>query len=84
MTKTVPQVDQILRRMHAFIDHAGDRPKASMRLSVEDVRWLAAEIEAGREAFGQIAQEKQDLKLQNDQLQLSIRMLNINRPQKER
>ena len=54
---TVKEVDKILERMHAFLESTAGRPKTSMRLSLSDVQWVVAEIEAGREAFGQVVRE---------------------------
>lgn len=61
-TQDTLQVDTVLRRMHGFLQGSIGRPKASMRLSESDVRWLLAEIEGGREACAALAGENRLLK----------------------
>jgi len=53
--KTQPEVDRIVERMKAFLDNpCPDGPKR-LSMSREDQRWVVAEIEGGREAFGTLS-----------------------------
>lgn len=63
--QTVPEVDQILARLRQM---GGD----SVALSQADARWLLAEINGGREAFGTLVQQKKGLEQQVAQMRRTI------------
>lgn len=63
--QTTPVVNQVLARLR----QAGDD---AITLSRDDVRWLLAEIEGGREAFGTLVQQKKGLEQQVAQMRRTI------------
>ena len=63
--QTIPEVDQVLARLRQVGDN-------SITLSLDDVRWLLAEIDGGREAFGAVVQKKNGLEQQAKQMRRTI------------
>jgi len=63
--QTLPEVDQVLARLRQM---DGD----SIALSQDDVRWLLAEIDGGREAFGTLVQQKKGLEQRVAQMRRTI------------
>lgn len=63
--QTSPEVDQVLARLR---QKEGD----SIVLSRDDARWLLAEIDGGREAFGTLVQQKRGLEQQVAQMRRTI------------
>lgn len=70
--KTQPEVDRIVERMKAFLDNpCPDGPKR-LSMSREDVRWVVAEIEGGREAFGTLVQTNASMRSRAATMQSTI------------
>lgn len=70
--KTNPEVDRIVERMKAFLDNpCPDGPKR-LSMSREDVRWVVAEIEGGREAFGTLVQTNSGMRTRAATMQSTI------------
>lgn len=63
--QTTPEVDQVLARLRQVGDEA-------ITLSRDDARWLLAEIDGGREAFGTLVQQKKGLEQQVAQMRRTI------------
>lgn len=63
--QTTPEVDQVLARLRQVGDEA-------ITLSQNDARWLLAEIDGGREAFGTLVQKKKGLEQQVAQMRRTI------------
>ena len=63
--QTIPEVDQVLARLRQVGDN-------SITLSLDDVRWLLAGIDGGREAFGAVVQKKNGLEQQAKQMRRTI------------
>ena len=64
-SRTVTEVDRVLARLQQM---DGD----SIALSREDAKWLLAEIDGGREAFGTLVQQKKGLEQQVVQMRRTI------------
>ncbi|BBN90519.1 hypothetical protein [Azospira sp. I09] len=78
--KTQPEVDRIVERMKAFLDNpCPDGPKR-LSMSREDVRWVVAEIEGGREAFGTLVQTNAGMRTRAATMQSTIDTLMSMRP----
>lgn len=78
--KTQPEVDRIVERMKAFLDNpCPDGPKR-LSMSREDVRWVVAEIEGGREAFGTLVQTNAGMRTRAATMQSTIDTLISMRP----
>lgn len=78
--KTQPEVDRIVERMKAFLDNpCPDGPKR-LSMSREDVRWVIAEIEGGREAFGTLVQTNAGMRTRAATMQSTIDTLMSMRP----
>ncbi|WP_432263109.1 hypothetical protein [Cupriavidus sp. TMH.W2] len=58
--QTTHELDRILRRLRSLIDASakGEKETHCVRISLDDVRWLLAEIDGGREAFAAIVEQK--------------------------
>ena len=63
--QTVSEVDHILSRLRGMSDK-------TMTLSHQDVVWLLAEIDGGREAFDAVVQQKKGLEQQAVQMRRTI------------
>lgn len=63
--QTVSEVDQILSRLRGM-------SAKTMTLSRQDVDWLLAEIDGGREAFDAVVQQKKGLEQQSLQMRRTI------------
>lgn len=68
--QTTPEVDQVLARLRQVDDEA-------ITLSQNDARWLLAEIDGGREAFGTLVQQKKGLEQQVAQMRRTIDDLSV-------
>ena len=78
--KTQPEVDRIVERMKAFLDNpCPDGPKR-LSMSREDVRWVVAEIEGGREAFGTLVHTNAGMRTRAATMQSTIDTLMSMRP----
>lgn len=64
-SKALAEVDQVIARLRQM---NGD----SVTLSREDARWLLAEIDGGREAFGAVVRKKNGLEQQVKQMRRTI------------
>lgn len=62
---TLPEVDQVLARLRQM---SGD----SVTLSLNDARWLLAEIDGGRASFGTLVQQKKALEQQVEKMRCTI------------
>lgn len=63
--QTVPEVDRVLTRLRHMTE-------APITLSQDDARWLLAEIDGGREAFGILVLQKTGLEGQVRRLQRTV------------
>lgn len=61
----LPEVDMVLDRLRQDASEA-------ITLSQDDARWLLAEIDGGREAFGTLVQQKKGLEQQVAQMRRTI------------
>ncbi len=64
-SNALAEVDQVLARLRQVGDEA-------ITLSRDDSRWLLAEIDGGREAFGTLVQQKKGLEQQVTQMRRTI------------
>ena len=78
--KTQPEVDRIVERMKAFLDNPGPDGPKRLSMSREDVRWVVAEIEGGREAFGTLVQTNAGMRTRAATMQSTIDTLMSMRP----
>ena len=78
--KTNPEVDRIVERMKAFLDYTGLSGPKRLSLSREDVQWVVAEIEGGREAFGTLVQTNASMRSRAATMQSTIDTLMSMRP----
>lgn len=62
--QTVSEVDQILSRLRGVPDKT--------TLSRQDVGWLLAEIDGGREAFGAVVEQKREMVQKAARMQRTI------------
>ena len=78
--KTNPEMDRIVERMKAFLDNTGPSGPKRLSLSREDVQWVVAEIEGGREAFGTLVQTNASMRSRAATMQSTIDTLMSMRP----
>lgn len=64
-SRTVPEVDQVLARLRRMTE----KP---ISLSPQEARWLLAEIDGGREAFGTLVLQQTGLEEQVRQMRRTI------------
>lgn len=60
--RTNPEVDRIVDKMTRWLAKTPLEAKKPLPLTREEVQWLVAEIEGGREAFGTIVDNNAGLK----------------------
>ena len=70
--KTNSEVDRIVERMTSWLAKTPIEAKKPFSLSHEEVQWLVAEIEGGREAFGTLVDNNAGLKSRMNTMQGTI------------
>lgn len=79
-TKTIPEVDRVVERMKVFLDNTGPDGPKRFSMSREDVQWVVAEIEGGREAFGTLVDTNACMRSRAATMQMTIDTLMSMRP----
>ena len=70
--RTNPEVDRIVDKMTRWLAKTPLEAKKPLPLTREEVQWLVAEIEGGREAFGTIVDNNAGLKSRMNTMQGTI------------
>lgn len=70
--QTNPEVDRIVDKMTRWLAKTPLEAKKPLPLTREEVQWLVAEIEGGREAFGTIVDKNAGLKSRMNTMQGTI------------
>lgn len=70
--RTNPEVDRIVDKMSRWLAKTPLEAKKPLFLTREEVQWLVAEIEGGREAFGTIVNNNAGLKSRMNTMQGTI------------
>lgn len=70
--RTNPEVDRIVDKMTRWLAKTPLEAKKPLPLNREEVQWLVAEIEGGREAFGTIVDNNAGLKSRMNTMQGTI------------
>ncbi len=70
--RTNPEVDRIVDKITRWLAKTPLEAKKPLPLTREEVQWLVAEIEGGREAFGTIVDNNAGLKSRMNTMQGTI------------
>lgn len=70
--KTNPEVDRIVEKMSRWLAATPPEAQKPFPLTRDEVQWLLAEIEGGREAFGTIVESNAGLKSRIETMQGTI------------
>lgn len=70
--QTNPEVDRIVDKMTRWLAKTPLEAKKPLSLTREEVQWLVAEIEGGREAFGTLVNKNAGLKTRMNTMQGTI------------